>query len=402
MSDFTASPSSAASPKSNLVVRRIARIVLYGALLGVVAMVVVAAMRASQADNDLEKRQDSLVSDFGVTAPAPKHLSSKFTDKDLRLLADAPSDPKLLLNPDTLVIARWQSADVETETIDWDAFKKSLSEATGKKVELREYQNTAGDLSAIEAGKAQIIALHAADTPYLVNNLGFIPIAVLGSDAGALGNHLDLAVSTKSKVENLADIRGRTMVSSTPFSITGHRAAIAVLLEQAGMRPNVDYYIVYSNSQKRSVLGVASGEYEIAALSDDKVQSLRKKGSIKDGDFRVIFRSEVIPRLTIGYVYNLEPRLAETVAEAILDFKNDAADPDGATGKPMRFFKIDYRHDFEFVRKIDDSFDPRFGAKIPKAPDAADSGKEAKDNSETNRTEKGSKEKSGTERSNSD
>jgi phosphonate transport system substrate-binding protein len=392
MSDSTASLPPAADPQSNLLVRRIARIVLYGALLGVLAMVVVAAMRASQADNDLKKRQDSLVSDFGITAPAPKHLSSKFTDKDLRLLADPPSDPKLLLNPDTLVVARWQDADVETTSVDWDRFKKFLGDATGKKVELREYQNTPGDLSAIEEGKAQVVALHAADTPYLVNNLGFIPIAVLGSDAGALGNHLDLAVSTKSKVENLADIRGRTLVSSTPFSITGHRAAIAVLLQQAGMRPNVDYYIVYSNSQKRSVLGVASGEYEIAALSDDKVQSLRKKGSIKEGDFRVIYHSEVIPRLTIGYVYNLEPRLAEKVAKAILDFQNDKADPNEATGKPMRFFKIDYRHDFEFVRKIDDSFDPRFGAKIPKAPDAADS---AKDSSEPSRQEKSGADKAG-------
>jgi phosphonate transport system substrate-binding protein len=358
--------------------RRLARVLLYGSLVAVLCVVVIAARRASQADSDLKSRQDSLLNDIGVTALAPKHLSPKFTDKHMRLLADPPTDAKLLLDPDTLVVARWQDADVETETVDWEGFKKYLSEATGKKVELKEYANTADDLSLVEQGKAQVIALHAADTPYLVNSLGFIPVAVLGSDLHALGNHLDLAVSTKSKVEKLADLRGKTLVSSTPISITGHRAAIAVLLQETGMRPNIDYYIVYSNSQKRSVLGVASGEYEIAALSDDKVQSLKKKGSIKDGDIRIIYSSEIIPRLTIGYTYNLEPHLAEKVSKAILDFQNSDADADTTTGKPMRFFKIDYRKDFEFVRKIDDYFDPRFGAKIPKAPDAADSGEAPK------------------------
>ena len=39
---------------------------------------------------------------------------------------------------------------------------------------------------------------------------------------------------------------------------------------------------------------------------------------------------------------------------------------DETTGKPMRFYAVDYQKDFEFVRKIDDSFDPRFGKRQTK------------------------------------
>ena len=85
-----------------------------------------------------------------------------------------------------------------------------------------------------------------------------------------------------------------------------------------------------------------------------------KKGTLKEADFRVLFRSEVIPRLTIGYVYNLEPTLAEKVKSTVLAFENQSGPPDEDFGKPMRFFPINYVQDFEFVRQVDDSFDPRF------------------------------------------
>ena len=132
------------------------------------------------------------------------------------------------------------------------------------------------------------------------------------------------------------------------------------MAQEAGLRPSVDYNIVFSFGQKRSVLGIASGEFELAAISDDKLQSLLKSGDVKTSDYRVIYQSGVIPRLTIGYVYNLQPELAAKLKQAILDFKNAKGDSEDSAGKPMRFIPVDYKKDFELVRRIDDSFDPRF------------------------------------------
>jgi phosphonate transport system substrate-binding protein len=156
--------------------------------------------------------------------------------------------------------------------------------------------------------------------------------------------------------------------------MTGYRAAIIVLAQQAGLRLDGDYAINFSLGQKRSVLGLIGGDYSVAALSDDKVQSMLKKGSIKASDYRVIYQSEVIPRLTIGYVYNLDPALAAKVTSAALNFKNEGGGAEESTGEPMRFFPTDYKKDFEFVRTVDNSFDPRFSktTKAKPKPERAD------------------------------
>ncbi|HKD37694.1 MAG TPA: PhnD/SsuA/transferrin family substrate-binding protein [Pirellulales bacterium] len=344
---------------------RLLRGMLYAALVAAIAVVAVFGYKAIEDKSAMRKSQDEIVSWHGLVAPTSKHLASEFTDKSGRLLADPPSDPEKLLDPETIVVAHYQDSDKATQIVDWGDFQAFLTKATGKKAVLQEYQNSADDIAAIKQGKTQVVALHAADAPYIVNNAGFIPVAVLASESAAHGNRLDLAVRTSSDIKTLADIKGHTLTCSAPDSITGYRAAVALLAQEASLRPSVDYNIAFSFGQKRSVLGIASGEFEVAALSDDKLQSLLKLGDVKEANYRVIYHSEVIPRLTIGYVYNLRPELADKIAKAILEFKNEKGDTEDSAGAPLHFITTDYKKDFELVRRIDDSFDPRF-AKSPK------------------------------------
>jgi len=341
-------------------------------LAAAIAIICFTTFRAAQERAALRASQDRLVAYHGLTPMTHKRLAPDYTDKDGGLLADPPADPAQRLDPDTLVIAHYQDADADTQLVDWEAFLAHVAAATGKPVVRQEYLNSADDVAAVKAGKIHIVALHAADAPYVVNNAGFVPVAVLGTEAGAHGNHLDIAVGAKSKIESLADLREHTLTCTTPDSITGYRAAIAILAEEASMRPDVDYAINFSFGQKRSIQGLVEGDFEVAALSDDKVQSMLGKGSIDKEDFRVIYESQVIPRLTIGYIYNLTPELAGKLSAAVLSFANQGGAVDDSTGQPMRFLASDYQKDFEFVRKIDDSFDPRFHKRpsVPPAPAA--------------------------------
>jgi phosphonate transport system substrate-binding protein len=356
----------------------VVRTILYAALICAIGTAGYATFRATQEQAASRDSQDRLVAYHGLMQATGKRLAPPYKDKDGNLLADAPSDPQKLLDPETLVLAHYKDADADTQLVDWDALQAHLAQATGKKVVTQEYLNSADDVAAIKAKAIHVIALHAADAPYVVNNAGFVPFAVLGTEAGAHhGNHLDVAVGPSSEIKTLADLRGHTLTCTAPDSITGYRAAIAVLAEETGMRPDVDYFINFSHGQKRSVLGLAGGDFEVAALSDDKVQSLLKQGSIDKSDYRVIYESEVIPRLTIGYICDLMPALAEQIAAATIDFANNGGADEESTGHPMQFFASDYKQDFAFVRKIDDSFDPRFHKRpvmipVPEAhPDSA-------------------------------
>jgi phosphonate transport system substrate-binding protein len=355
------SPQVAARPSASA-----ARWLLYLTLASAIGTIAYAEYQSLRASEMLRRSQALMVENIGVTAPVRKHLAAQFSDKRGRMLADPPSDAAKLVDPETLVVAYGEDSDLEVQPIDWPGFQSDLAAATGKHVETRIYQNTPDEVAEILAGKIHVIALHAADTPYLVNNAGFIPVAIVGSDSGAEGNRLDIAVAPTSQIKSLADFKGHTLTCTTPASITGHRAAVALLLQETGLRPDVDYTITFSLGQKRSVLGLVEGEYEAAALSDDKLRSLLKSQRLKESDYRMIFQSQVIPRFAIGYVYNLQPELAAKVGDAILGFKNENGSVGEDNPKPMHFVAVDYKKDFEFVRKIDESFDPRLGPKPPK------------------------------------
>ncbi len=335
--------------------------------LGLAAVVIVALLGMFKLQQDravATASENRLVASQGVIAPMRKRLSPEYTDKQGRLLADAPTSAADLLDPPSLVLAHNVDTEADAPPVDWDGLRAILAQATDREVVLQEYEGSVHDVSAVKAGKIHIVALHSADTPNLVNNAGYIPCAVLGTEAGAQGNRLDIAVSTKSKIKSLAELRGHVLTCTRPDSITGYRAAVAVLMREAGLRPASDYSVSWSFGQSESIHQLAAGKIEVAALSDDKVQSQLKRGRVAESDFRTIYQSKVIPHLTIGTVHQLQPALAGKITLAITDFENQKGAPDEISGKPMRFLPIDYKQDFEFVRNIDDAFDPRFGQRL--------------------------------------
>jgi len=349
------------------------RVVLYLALAVTIAYVAYRGVEASQARAQLKKALDNSVVGIGVVEANQKHLAPQYSDKAGRLLADPPADASEFINPETLEVAEIDDPDADASEVDWQEFQAHLAQVTGKKVNLRKYTNSADDVAAVKEGKIQVVALHAADAPYLVNNAGFIPVAILANEGNATGHRMEIVVPAASSIHSLADLRGHTLTCTDPLSISGYRGAVALLLQDAHLRPNIDYFMIFSGSQKQSVLGLVKpkGAFEAVAVNDDKLQKQLDKGKIKASDFRIIYESPAIPRTTIGYVYNLQPDLAAKVRQAVVGFANKGGTEDGATGKPSHFFPIDYRRDFEFVRKIDDSFDPRLGGKPQKIKETA-------------------------------
>jgi phosphonate transport system substrate-binding protein len=363
-----APPDAAGAPWAFPRTETLARTALYCTLAAALVVVAYVGFRALGDLASLKAGQERLVAQHGLTQTVARHLAPPYVDTDGGLVADPPRDPAKLIDPDELVVAHYQGDDDDTERVDWEGFEKRLADATGKNVTTKRYLNSADEVAAVRAGMIHVVALHAADTPYLVNNAGFVPVGVLGTEAGASGNHLVIAAGAKSSIRSLADVSGHRLTCTRPDSITGYRAAIAVLAQEALLRPGVDYRIHFSFGQKRSINGLVEGKFEIAALSADKLQELLAEGSLKKSDYRVIYESQVVPRLTIGHVYNLKPELIAQIAKTALEFDNAGASGDESGARPMRFFPIDYRRDFAFVRKIDDSFDPRIGQLAGRSP----------------------------------
>lgn len=337
------------------------KIVLLACLVVALAYVGITARQVMQGKEAVRQSEEQTVASAGlVSGVVHKGLAATFTDKRDRLLADPPASAAQWVNPSTLVVAHIEGEGT-TPGSSWADWEARLSAATGMKVEDEVYTNSPDQVAAINSGKITLLALHAADAPFLVNNYGFQPLAVLGDAAGINGHRLDLIVPAGSTLSKPADLNGHCLVCTVPSSVAGYRAAVAYLMREQGLRPNVDYEVVWSTGMKRSITGLVEKKFEAAAVSDDKLKSMIASGAIEASQFKVIYESPVIPRTTIGYFYDLNPALADQLRKAIL-----APLPTTAPNE-LRFMPIDYKADFQFVRDVDDQFDPRFDAKTQHA-----------------------------------
>jgi phosphonate transport system substrate-binding protein len=316
--------------------------------------------------NEAERKaaENNAAAATGLIDAVGKHLAPGFTDSAGTLLADPPKNPAELVDPQTIVLAHLQDdTDADSPAIDWKDFESHLSKAIGKPVTDLVYDSSPEQMAKFKTGAITLVALHPADAVFLVNNYGYHPMAVLGDDGKAAGNKLDLIVPASSPITKPADLKGRVLTCTVPSSITGYRAAVAVLARDVSLRPLADYQIVWSLKQKASITGIAEGKYEAAAVSDEKLLSMKAAGKIKPDSYKVIYQSDVVPRTTLGCFYNLKPGLAAKISQAVLAY-DPPADADGDTG--MKFVPTDYKRDFAFVRAIDDRFDPRLDSKIKK------------------------------------
>src|SRR5262249_40850787 len=104
-------------------IRLVLRSALYLILIGAIGIAAYSAFRLVQERAHVAELQEHLATSRGLIQPVRKRLAAEFSDKDGRLLADPPTDPQQLLDPDALVLAHYVDAEEETQLIDWDDLK---------------------------------------------------------------------------------------------------------------------------------------------------------------------------------------------------------------------------------------------------------------------------------------
>ena len=114
-------------------------------------------------------------------------LDKAYCDRNGDLTADAPTDPKQLVNPPTLIFAYTPVEDPAVYTKVWDGFIKHLEKATGKKVLFFPVQSNAAEIEAMRSGRLHIAGFNTGSNPIAVNCAGFVPFAIMAGKDGAFG-----------------------------------------------------------------------------------------------------------------------------------------------------------------------------------------------------------------------
>jgi phosphonate transport system substrate-binding protein len=283
------------------------------------------------------------------SCPHRGDLDTTYCDADKDLVADAPAST---VNPQRLFVGISQTEDAMTARKTYSGFLDYLGSCLKREVLLFPSVGESAVLEGMRTGQVHIGQFATGGTMYAVNFAGGVPFAGKGtSNVGRIDTYtLMLIVRSDSAYRKPADLVGKRIAHTSASSNSGNLAPRA-LFPQLGLRPEQDYKVEYSGKHDKSIMGIALGLYDGAAIASDVFERLIAKGEIKRNQFRVLFESEPFPPDAFVYRHDLNPKLAGEIRKCFAEFKFPES-MSKALENNDRFYPVNYPVDWKLVRTI--------------------------------------------------
>ena len=308
------------------------------------------------------------VSGFSMgLAKAEFKLDPRFTDANSDMVADTPTDPSKLVDPDTLIFAYTPVEDPAVYAKVWAEFLDHLAKVTGKKVQFFPVQSNAAQLEAMRTGRLHVAGFNTGSNPIAVACSGFVPFTMMASKTGEFGYEMEIITYPGSGITKVEDIRGKKMAFTSETSNSGYKAPSALLGSQFKLVAGKDYEPVFSGKHDNSILGVANKDYPAAAVANSVMKRMIARGVVKPEQIKSIYKSQTFPTTGYGYVYNLKPELAEKIKEAFRTFnwEGTALLKEFRTSEPPQeaFIPITFKENWNVIRQVDEAMGVSYACK---------------------------------------
>jgi len=290
-------------------------------------------------------------------------LDKAYCDRDGDLVADAPTDPKLFVNPSTIIFAYTPVEDPAVYAKTWDGFLRHMEKLTGKKVVFFPVQSNAAQIEAMRSGRLHVAGFNTGSNPIAVNCAGFVPVAIMGSQKGEFGYEMEIIVPADSTIRTPADLKGKKLAFTAPTSNSGFKAPSAILKADFNLEAERDFTPVFSGKHDNSVLGVANKDYDAASIANEVMKRMVERKVVDQAKIRSIYKSETFPTTGYGYAHNLAPKLIEKIKEAYFTFPWEGSALKAEFKEEDRFVPITYKKDWSVIRKIDAATGVKYSCK---------------------------------------
>jgi len=280
-------------------------------------------------------------------------LDKAYCDRDGDLVADTPTDTKLLVNPSTIIFSYTPVEDPAVYSKVWDGFIKHMETVTGKKVVFFPVQSNAAQLEAMRSGRLHVAGVNTGGNPIAVNCAGFVPFAIMAGKDGTFGYEMEIIVPADSPIKTPADLKGKKLAFTSPTSNSGFKAPSAILKADFDLEAKRDFEPVFSGKHDNSVLGVANKDYDAASIANEVMHRMVERKVVDPAKIRTIYKSETFPTTGYGYAHNLDPKLVEKIKEAFFTFQWEGSALKAEFKNEDRFVPITYKKDWSVIRKID-------------------------------------------------
>ena len=277
-------------------------------------------------------------------------LDPLYCDADNDLVADAPTDPAKLKDPQTIIFAYSPVENPAVYQAVYQPLMNHLSTCIGRKVVNFPVQNYAAQIEAMRSGRLHIALYPTGAVGFAVNLAGAIPFAVNGSARGVSGYKVQAIVNADSPYKGLADLKGKRVAHTAPSSNSGNLAP-RVYFGDEGLKPDVDYKPLMSGGHDKSVMGIVNGDYDMAPVASDVLDRMIKRGTIKDGLVRIIWESPLFPTSPWAMPHDLKPELAKKITDCFIGYQWDEGMKKEYFGED-RFYPMTYRETWKPIREV--------------------------------------------------
>ncbi|MFO7854308.1 MAG: phosphate/phosphite/phosphonate ABC transporter substrate-binding protein [Paracoccaceae bacterium] len=290
-------------------------------------------------------------------AEAEFQLGDRYTDADGDLIADIPTDPSQLIDPDTLIFAYTPVEDPAVYAEVWQGFLDHMAEVTGKNVQFFPVQSNAAQIEAMRAGRLHVAGFNTGSNPIAVACAGFRPFAMMAGSDGSFGYEMEIITYPGSGIDSVEDLEGKELTFTSETSNSGFKAPSALLKGEFGLVAGEDFETSFSGKHDNSILGVANKDYLAASIANSVKARMIERDVISEDQLEVVYRSQTFPTTGYGTVYNLTPELQEKIREAFFsyDWEGTAlAEEFGKNGEDQ-FIEISFKDDWAVIRTIDEA-----------------------------------------------
>src|SRR4051812_6139196 len=282
-------------------------------------------------------------------------LDKAYCDRNGDLVADLPTDPKKVIDPSVLIFSYTPTEDPAVYQKVWDGFIKNLEKMTGKRVVFFPVQSNAAQYEAMRSGRLHIAGINAGGNALAVNCAGAVPFAMMASKDGTFGYEMEIIVPADSAIKTPADLKGHKVAFTDATSNSGFKAPSAILKADFNLESKKDYEPVFSGKHDNSILGVVNKDYEAAAVANSVLNRMLDRKVFDPAKIRSIYKSQTFPTTGYGHSYNLDPKLVEKIKQAFFTFPWEGSALQAEFQKEAKFIPINYKKDWDVMRKIDEA-----------------------------------------------
>ena len=278
-----------------------------------------------------------------------------FCDVDGDLVADTPTDPADLVDPDPIVFAYTPVEDPAVYEEAWSDFIAHMEKETGKSVQFFPVQSNAAQLEAMRSGRLHVSGFNTGSNPLAVNCAGFVPFTMMAREDDSFGYEMEIITYPESGVEKVEDIKGKSLAFTSPTSNSGFKAPSAILKSEFDMLPERDFEPVFSGKHDNSILGVANKDYMAASIANSVKNRMVQREVVTEDQMVTIYKSQTFPTTGYGIAHNLNPELAEKIKAAFFSFnwEGSSLKKEFEKSKEAKFIPITYKEFWDVIRKID-------------------------------------------------